>query len=154
MKLQNFWLCRDRAPAVLVMATLLLGLTACAKKPDEQQLRDAMAAMQSAIEERQPADFMSHVAADFAAPSADMQSRQLHDLLRLQVLRNERIGVSLASSDIRIDGQRATVVALATFTGSSGGWIPERGSVYKLSSGWRKDDGDWKLVQASWERSL
>lgn len=136
----------------LLIATMLL--VACSRSSDEQQLRDAMAAMQDAVERRNSADFMDHVADDFSAPAANMERRQLHDLLRLQLLRNERIGVTLATREIHVNGMRATVKAVATFTGSSGGWLPERGSVYAMTTGWRKDNGDWKLVQASWQRSL
>lgn len=113
-----------------------------------------MTAMQDAIEQRQPADFIEHVAADFTAPAASLDRRQLHDLLRLQVLRNERIGVTITGRDVKVDGDRATVSVTATFTGSSGGWLPERGSIYTLTSGWRRDDGDWLLVNASWQRQL
>ena len=97
---------------------------------------------------------MDHVADDFTAPEAGMDRRQVHDLLRLQVLRNERIGVSTVVRDLRVESGRATITMTVTLTGSSGGWLPERGSVYALTSGWRKDDGDWKLIQANWQHSL
>lgn len=139
--------------AVVLLIVVMLQ-SACSRSSDEQQLRDAMAAMQDAAERRDPADFMDHVANDFSAPAVNMERRQLHDLLRLQVLRNERIGVTFAIREIHVNGTRATVTTVATFTGSSGGWMPERGSIYALTSGWRKDDGDWKLVQASWQRRL
>lgn len=137
---------------VLIVASLLL--CACSRSTDEQQLRDALATMQQAIEDRKPSEFMEHLADDFSAPEADMDRAQVHDLLRLQVLRNERIGISTVVREVRVEGVRATITLTATFTGSSGGWLPERGSVYTLTGGWRKDDGDWRLVQANWERSL
>lgn len=145
---------RNRATALVLLVLALAWVAGCKRTSDEQQLRQVIAKMQAAVEERAPARFMKHVADDFTAPAAEMQRSQLHDLLRLQLLRNERIGASLVISNIRMEGVRATVTVVATFTGSSGGWLPERGSVYRLASGWRKDDGDWKLVQASWERSL
>lgn len=153
MKPGQAWF-RGRHPFGLVLVVLMSLAGGCARSSDEQQLRAALAAMQQAVERREPNAFMEHVAEDFSAPAAGMERRQLHDLLRLQVLRNERIGVATAIRDIRIDGNRATVDVTATFTGSSGGWVPERGSIYTLTSGWRRDDGRWKLVQATWERSL
>ena len=136
----------------LIVALVLIG--ACSRSSNEEQLRHALATMQQAIEDRKPSDFMDHVADDFAAPDADMDRRKVHDLLRLQVLRNERIGVASVVREVRVDGMRATITITTTLTGSSGGWLPERGSVYTVTTGWRKDDGDWKLVQASWNRSL
>ncbi len=129
-------------------------LCACSRSSDEQQLGNTLATMQQAIEDRKPSDFIENVADDFTAPEADMDQRKLHDLLRLQVLRNQRIGVSTVVRELRVEGIRATITLSATLTGRSGGRVPERGSVYSLTTGWRKDDGDWKLVQASWQRSL
>ena len=136
----------------LIVATVLL--CACSHNSDEQQLRDALATMQQAIEDRKPSDVMDHIAEDFTAPGADMDRRKVHDLLRLQVLRNERIGVTIVVREVRVERVRATITMTATLTGSSRGWVPERGSVYTLTTGWRKDAGDWKLVQASWQRSF
>lgn len=137
-----------------LLVTMMMVVGGCSRSSDEQQLRDAIQTMQQAIEERHPSDFMHFVADDFTAPDNGMDRRQLHDLLRLQVLRNERIGVSLVTRELSINGRRATVTLTATLTGSSGGWLPERGSIYSVTSGWRKDDGDWKLIQANWQRSL
>ena len=144
--------CGARVSVVLLVGIMLL--SACSRSSDEEQLRAALGTMQLAIEARQPSDFMDHVADDFTAPEAGMDRHQVHDLLRLQVLRNERIGVSTVVRDLRVESGRATITMTVTLTGSSGGWLPERGSVYALTSGWRKDDGDWKLIQANWQRSL
>ena len=38
-------------------------------------------------------------------------------------------------------------------TGGSG-WLPERGSVYRVETGWRRDGDDWLLTSARWERDL
>ena len=144
--------CGARVSVVLLVGIMLL--SACSRSSDEEQLRAALGTMQLAIEARQPSDFMDHVADDFTAPEAGMDRRQVHDLLRLQVLRNEHIGVSTVVRDLRVESGRATITMTVTLTGSSGGWLPERGSIYALTSGWRKDDGDWKLIQANWQRSL
>ena len=137
-----------------LLVTMMMVVGGCSRSSDEQQLRDAIQTMQQAIEERHPSDFMDFVADDFTASDNGMDRRQLHDLLRLQVLRNERIGVSLVTRELSINGRRATVTLTATLTGSSGGWLPERGSIYSVTGGWRKDNGDWKLIQANWQRSL
>ena len=144
--------CGARVSVVLLVGIMLL--SACSRSSDEEQLRAALGTMQLAIEARQPSDFMDHVADDFTAPEAGMDRRQVHDLLRLQVLRNEHIGVSTVVRDLRVESGRATITMTVTLTGSSGGWLPERGSIYALTSGWRKDDGEWKLIQANWQRSL
>ncbi|MEO7917338.1 MAG: nuclear transport factor 2 family protein [Dokdonella sp.] len=152
MNVVHPWFDSHRFFGSLVSTILIFG--GCARSTDEQQLRTAILTMQQAIEERHPSDFMDLVADDFTAPENGMDKRHIQDLFRLQVLRNERISVSLATRDIAVDGSRATITQAATLTGSSGGWLPERGSVYMVTSGWRKDDGDWKLIQANWQQSL
>jgi hypothetical protein len=42
----------------------------------------------------------------------------------------------------------------ATFTGSGGRWVPERGAIYRIVSGWSKQSGRWMCVNARWERLL
>ena len=136
----------------MLVGLLLFG--ACSRSSDEEQLRNALATMQQAIEDRKPSDFMDIVADDFTAPVADMDRRKVHDLLRLHVLRNERIGVATVVREVRVDEIRATITMTATLTGSSGVWLPERASIYTVTTGWRREGSDWQLVQATWNRSL
>ncbi len=145
---------RRASCGTVALLVAIIQLSGCSRSSDEEQLRDAMTTMQQAIEDRKPSDFMEHIADDFSAPDGGMDRRKVHDLLRLQVLRNQRIGVSTVVREMRVEGGRATILLTATLTGSSGGWLPERGSVYTVTTGWRRDDGDWKLVQASWNRTL
>jgi hypothetical protein len=47
------------------------------------------------------------------------------------------------------------MVATFTVTLSSGGrLLPDRLGVYQVTSGWRKEGGDWRCYTASWERSI
>ena len=55
------WLAR-----ALLLGTLLLG--ACTRTPPEQRLREAMAGMQAAIEQRDAAALADHLAEDFVGP--------------------------------------------------------------------------------------
>jgi hypothetical protein len=45
---------------------------------------------------------------------------------------------------------RATATMHAVTTGGSG-LIPETGGWYRVTTGWRLDDGEWMLISASWE---
>lgn len=144
-----------RLPVALAICLLYLALAACSRTSDEDRLRAAIGEMQSAIEAGQPRDFMDHVAVDFTGDDARLDRESLHNMLRAQVLANARIGVSLASIDVELLGEdRATVLATVTLTGGSGRWLPERGSIYRITSGWRRSGGDWLCVNARWERAL
>lgn len=145
---------RQYALLALASVVLAIGMVACSRPGDEQQLRAAMASMQVAMEEGKPADFMHHVADDFTGAQGGLDRPGLHNLLRGQVLSNARIGVSLGPVDVELHGDRATVQLTATFTGGNARWLPERGAVYRIVSGWRKQSGRWLCVNARWEQVL
>jgi hypothetical protein len=145
------WLPKAFGVAVLVVCAVL---AACSRAPDEERLRAAMAAMQDALEDGKPADFMQHVSADFTGADGSVDREALHTLLRAQVLGNASIGIMTGPVDIERDDDRATVRVTATFTGGNARWLPERGSIYRLTSGWRKVDGEWQCFNAQWERTL
>lgn len=144
--------------AILRLSILVLcatvGIAGCHRTPDEQRIRNAISAMQQALEQRHPGDFMAHVADDFVGNDGTFDRKQLHNLLRLEVLRNDKIGVTLGPISIKVHGDRATADLTATFTGGSGGLLPEHGAIYTFKSSWRRDDGDWRCYNAHWEQKL
>ena len=141
--------------ARLGMIVLVFALLAsCSRTPDEERIRQAMDAMQEALEQGKPGDFMAYVAEDFTGADGTVDRNGLHNLLRAQVIGNAHIGVTRGPADVEIQADRATVRFSATFTGGSARWLPERGSVYALTSGWRKVDGEWRCFNAQWERTL
>ena len=139
---------------VLVLCGLLALPAACSRTPDEQRIREAIAAMQQAMEQGRPRAFMAHVSADFIGNDAAFDRDALHNLLRAEVLRNDEIGVTLGPIDIELQGERATARLTATFTGGSGGLLPERGSVYTITSGWKLEDGEWRCFSGRWKQEM
>lgn len=146
-----------RRPWTFAVSCLVLcGVLAagCSRTPDEQRIRETVARMQEALEARKPGDFMAGIATDFTGSEGGLDRDALHNMLRAQVIGNARIGVTLGPLDIDLQGERATVRMTATFTGGSGRFVPERGSVYSITSGWRRTGGDWVCVNAQWQRQL
>ena len=135
---------------VAVFAMLLLLLGACRHTPDEQRIREAIAAMQQAVETGKPRDFGAYVSTDFTGNNGAVDRDGLLNILRVEVLRNEHAGVTLGPIDVELQGDRATVRVTATLTGGSGGLLPERASVYAITSGWRREGNDWRCYNASW----
>ncbi len=136
--------------AVLAMAVVLLA-GACSRPPPEQRLREQLAAMQAALEERDARAFMDGVAADFSGNGA-MDRAALQQLVRAQVLANASIGLTLGPADVELLGDRATVRFSVLATGGSGRLLPERGASWEVASGWRDEDGQWRLYYAEWQR--
>jgi len=138
--------------AVVLVSVLLVG--ACSRTPDDTLIRDTVASMQTAMEGSSPRDFMKHVTADFTGNAGSVDHDGLHNLLRAIVLRNEKIGVTLGPIDVEVQGSRATLHVTATLTGGAGGLLPERGAIYAITSGWRKEGRDWLCYNAQWEQKL
>jgi hypothetical protein len=142
-------------PMLRLMLFLLIALaTGCSGPPEAQRLRETIAAMQDAMEKRVPRDFMEHVSADFVGNDGAFDRETLHNLLRGAVLQNARIGVTLGPLDVDVQGSRATVKVSVTLTGGSGGLIPERGAIYSLTTGWKKEGNQWFCYNASWQQQL
>jgi len=138
----------------VAFALLLLLLGACRHTPDEQRIRDAIAAMQQAVEAGKPRDFVAYVTSDFSGSDGTVDREGLMNILRMEVLRNEHAGVMLGPIDVQMQGDRATVRVTATLTGGAGGLLPERASVYAITSGWRREGRDWRCYNARWEQKL
>jgi ketosteroid isomerase-like protein len=144
------------ATRILTGLVLMLALTlsGCSRTTDEQRIRDAMAAMQQAMENRDARAFMAHVSDDFIGDSAEFDRAALANLLRMQVLRNDRIGATLGPIDVEMQGDRAKVQVLATLTGGSGNLLPERGSMYAITSSWKRQGSEWRCYSATWKQEL
>ena len=139
--------------AVCVLIAVL-GLIACARKPDEVRIRDAIASMQQAVEAHQPRDFMAYVSTDFTGQEGSVDREELANILRVEVLRNDKVGVALGPLGVELQGDRATLHVVATLTGGTGGLLPEHGAIYSITSGWKRDGNDWRCYNASWEQKL
>lgn len=135
------------------MLSCALLVAACAKSEPEVMLRETLAAMQHAIESRDAAALMRPVAEDFVG-SGGLDRDGLQRLARLQFLRHASIGARLGPLDVELFGDRARVRFTAALTGGAGGLLPETGQVYEVDTGWRFDDGQWRLVSATWQPKL
>jgi len=129
---------------VAIVGIVLLE-TACARTSDEARVRSTIAQMQKAVEEGAPRDFMGHVSDDFTGNLGMVDRNGLNNLLRVQVLRNEHQNVLIGPVDVEMQGDRATAKLTATLTGrSDGSIVPERASIFSITSSWRKEGSDWR----------
>lgn len=140
--------------ARLILMALFLLLAGCSRTSDEQRIREVMAAMQQAMESRNPRAFMAHVSDDFVGNQAEFDRAALANLLRVEVLRNDSIGATLGPIDIEMQGDRARAQVLLTLTGGSGGLLPEHGSIYAITSSWKRQGSEWRCFSATWKQEL
>ncbi|WDS36799.1 nuclear transport factor 2 family protein [Pseudoxanthomonas sp.] len=136
---------------VLLAGLSLLTLAACSRPAPEARLRADISAMQAAIQDRQPGEVMDRVADDFSGDGG-MDREALHNLLRVQFLANADIGATIGPLDVTLRGDHATVRFSALLTGGSGRWVPDQAGGYQVITGWRLEEGDWKLYTAQWSR--
>lgn len=141
------WLARILSILVLVL------LAGCSKAPAETRLRERFEAMHTAVLERDPGGFIEGVAEDFVG-NGNADRAALHNILRMQLLRNAAIGANIGPLDIRIEGERATMDFTMVLTGGAGGMIPERANAWSVRSGWRDGEDGWQVYFAEWKPVL
>jgi hypothetical protein len=141
------------AGRAVIATALAIAFAACSRPPDEEVLRARIAAMATALEERQAGRFMSGVADDFTGQRGQLDRRQLGALVRVETLRHQSLGISLGPMEVTMHGERATVRFKVFARGGSGSFIPQQAGVYQVESGWRKGGDDWVVYSAQWERA-
>jgi len=136
--------------AVVALA-LWVGLAGCAKEPDEQALRDTVSALQAAVE-RRDADAVEDLLADDFIGSGGLDRDGARRLAGLVFLRHREIGTTLGPLEVEMHGARASVRFTAVVTGGGPRALPDAARIYRMETGWRIDDGEWRLTSADCER--
>lgn len=131
------------------IALIVLAVAACARQAPEQRLRADVAAMQAAVENGEPRAFMARVAPDFIG-NEGLDRDGLERMLRGQMLLNAKVGVQTGPLEVEMGQGTATVRFTVLLTGGDGRFLPERGQMQQVTSGWRESDGQWQLYSASW----
>jgi hypothetical protein len=144
---------RKKACLLTAFAPLALALSGCRHTPDEQQVREAIAAVAHAAEAGAASDVSAPLSDDFDGNAGELDRRGLTNMVRLLALRGEHIGVTMGPVSIEHRGER--MVATFTVTLTSGGkLLPDQLGLYEVESAWRKDDGKWRCYTASWKHTM
>lgn len=133
----------------LAFGSGLLG--ACHRTPDEQVVRQSLAAAEQAAEAVDAGAFGDRLSEDFTGNRGDVDRQQLVNLLRLAHLRGETIHVLTGPVTVESRGDRLVARFAVTLT-SGGRLLPSDMGVYQVESAWRKEGGDWVCYSATWTR--
>jgi hypothetical protein len=136
-----------------LLCGLLLALAGCESTPPEQKLRATISKMQTDGEQHRVGDVMDSVAEDFGG-GGGMDRQALHRMLIGISMQNQELGVTIGPIDVEVIGDRATAKFTLGASGGSGRLLPDRAQVYDVTTGWRLEDGEWKLISASWKEKL
>ena len=137
---------------MLLLAGLLALAAGCQKTPPEQALRETIAQMQAAGEARDIDALFEPIAEDFSG-SEGMNREAFQRYVTLMSLRSSRVGVTLGPVEVKLFGDRASAQFTAAITGGPG-FLPNQAQVYAIDTGWRLEDGEWKLINATWKEQL
>lgn len=138
--------------AAVAIALVLLA-AGCAKTPPEQALRQAMAELQEGVEKRNADIVEERLAEDFVGPDG-LDRDGVRRLAALQMMRHEKLGLTIGPLDVQVQEGHATVRFTAAATGGSGGWLPDSAEVYEVETGWRLEGDEWRMTSASWKPGL
>jgi ketosteroid isomerase-like protein len=134
----------------LFLAVTIVALTGCRHAPDEDQVRQAIAAVAHAAQTGDAGGVVKPLTDDFDGNAGDLDKRALANMMRLVGLRGDHIGVITGPVGIEHRGDR--MIATLTVTLTSGGHVlPDQLGVYQVQSAWRKDDGQWRCYSATWK---
>ena len=142
-----------RQVAAAFLAVLLAGCSA-ADSP-EARLRERLGALQAAMEQREGGRIDGFLAEDFIGPRA-MDRDGAVRMARAAFLRYRSVGATLVGTpDVEMQGDgHARVRFEAALTGGSGALLPDAARVWSVDTGWRLEDGEWRMASATWEPRL
>lgn len=134
----------------LILAAILL--SACGRTPDEEQVRENLDQVVTAVKARQPREVVEHLTQDFVAQE-QMGVDEVRRFMLAQFFRNQQINLVVTGLKVTVEGQDAQANFRVVVTGGFS-WIPERLDYYQVSTRWLKQDGDWLIRSAAWKPVL
>lgn len=132
---------------VLALAWVAAG---CQRESAEEALRGDIASLQAAIESRDAGEMAEFLAEDFVGNDG-LDRAGARRLAAVYFMRNASIGVTPGPLDVELQGDHATVRTTVVLTGGSGRILPDTGRIRDVTTGWRREDGDWRMTSLRWE---
>ncbi len=146
---------RGKPMAWRVGTCVVLLMAGCHRTPDEQAIRERIAAMQKAGDTHDVSAVVAPIADDFIGTSDDGESLDRKNLQRyltfLQMREGGDIHATLGPITVALQGtDRATATFTALVTGGAG-LLPTDGQMENVSTGWRRDGSKWQMISAEWK---
>ena len=137
--------------ARIALACLLIALlAACSRTLPEHAVREQLQELQVAIDTRDAGAVHDLLAADFVGNDG-MDRRGARQLAAAVFLRHRDVAARLGPVSVQLHGDtEATARFNVLATGGNGGLLPENGQVFEVETGWRLEDGTWRLLNAHW----
>lgn len=137
---------------LIALIGLVAAVSACRRTPDEEQVRQAIAAVSKAAEAGSASGVIAPLSEDFDGNNGELDRRALGNMVRLVALRGEHVGVTTGPVTLEHRGARIVATFTVALTSSSG-LLPAQLGVYQVESAWRQEDGHWHCYSATWKRA-
>ncbi|MBS0383390.1 MAG: hypothetical protein JSR56_13265 [Proteobacteria bacterium] len=143
----------QRGFGIACLMLAVSALVACHRTPAEQQIRDAITSAASAARTNDVSGVLAVVSDDFTGNDGDLDQRGLHQLLAVRALRQDKTGVLIGPITFERKGDRIVAKFNLVLTGGKpGDLLPDRSSIYAMTTAWRRDGGKWVCYNATWSR--
>lgn len=135
----------------MIVAGLLLALLGgCAGDDARAALQRQAEQLIGAVSERDHGALMALLADDFGGPDG-LDREGASQMARLYFFRFRSIRLIAGPLDVALQGERGSATFVAALAGGQGGLLPEQAQAWRVESHWRRDDGEWMLISASWQ---
>lgn len=140
---------------IILAAVLLVFPLSCHKQTEEHRVRKVVASVQMAAEEKKIASILGHISTSYGDPQGH-DYEGIKGLLAYYFFRHQRVSVYIPGIDASVQGTAARATFQAVLTGangSTGGVLPESLGVYDFDVSLTREEGDWKVITASWTKT-
>ena len=128
----------------VLLSLLLPALCSCGPESAEAQVKKAFETCVKAVESGEAAPAVEALAKDFSGPEG--MGRDEAKPFLLGILSREKVGVTVLSSRIEIQGSQAQQSVELMLTGRKGSeLLPQEASKHIYLLRWEKQKGKWKL---------
>jgi hypothetical protein len=134
------------------LLVLVSSITSCTTDNDEARLRQSLASLVEAVEDRSVRQVQKYLTDDFKT-ARYANTQQVKAFMLLHFRQNKVINVFTSDIQTSIQEEKADVIFNVLVTGSSN-WLPERGRRFEVKSRWLKQDDDWKISRINWQEKV
>ncbi|MGH8212145.1 MAG: hypothetical protein ACREPP_02800 [Rhodanobacteraceae bacterium] len=139
--------------ALAMLACIALG--ACHRTPDEQQVRQAIAAAATAARGNDADGVLDAVSEDFVGNDGDLDRRGLKQMLAVRAFRHDSTGVLIGPISVERRGDRLIATFTLTLTGGRpDSLLPDHADVHEMTTAWRREGRYWRCYSAHWRQPL
>ncbi len=135
---------------VLISSSALFFLNSCTQDDDEKALKQALAELVSAVENKQHRSVSRKLTTDFRG-NKRLNQQTMSALVFRYTLRHKFIKIYTRVNTIKIsqDKNEANMLFHALLTGTES-TLPERMRAFRIESRWLKLNNEWKINAANW----